>query len=145
LEGLCRHQQQRPADRRQVTRVCRRRLAAARNSLRMAAEPMRNHLCRRGSSCWAGGVTQGGWRRAGPPSSSRCLPLPCRARTGKADRNGPHSSPRSRVVVFRDVDHDMMTSETGCMKERARRTSWAVQPSYLDTVMQWVREQGGRP
>ena len=46
----------------------------------------------------------------------------------------------SRVIVFPKVDHDMVPSETGCMRERNRRNRWEVHPGYLDTMIHWLGE-----
>lgn len=48
-----------------------------------------------------------------------------------------------RVVLVPGVDHGMIVSETGCMKERSRRsrTGWRnYSPEYLDTMERWLRE-----
>jgi pimeloyl-ACP methyl ester carboxylesterase len=46
----------------------------------------------------------------------------------------------SQVVVFPKVDHDMVPSETGCMRERNNRRSWRVDPGYPDAMIQWLDE-----
>jgi pimeloyl-ACP methyl ester carboxylesterase len=52
-------------------------------------------------------------------------------------------NPDFRVVLVPGVDHSMIISETGCMKERSRRSrsGWRdYAPEYLDTMEGWLRE-----
>ena len=46
--------------------------------------------------------------------------------------------PFSRVELLPGVDHDMVPSETGCMKERNSRRSWRVSSKYLDAMYRWL-------
>ncbi|MGD8698052.1 MAG: alpha/beta fold hydrolase [Gemmatimonadales bacterium] len=51
-----------------------------------------------------------------------------------------------RVVLVPGVDHSMVISETGCMKERSRRsrTGWRnYAPEYLDPMEEWLRRLRG--
>jgi pimeloyl-ACP methyl ester carboxylesterase len=48
--------------------------------------------------------------------------------------------PSSRVLVLTGVDHDMVPSKTGCMKERNERRSWTVSTEYLDAMYRWLIE-----
>jgi hypothetical protein len=52
-------------------------------------------------------------------------------------------NPSSRVELIPGTDHNIILSETGCLKERNRRprrewTNYA--PQYLDTLEEWLRE-----
>ena len=44
----------------------------------------------------------------------------------------------SRVVLFPEVDHDMVPSRTGCLKERNERSDWRAHPGYLETMIEWL-------
>jgi fermentation-respiration switch protein FrsA (DUF1100 family) len=46
----------------------------------------------------------------------------------------------SKVILYPSVDHDMVPCNTGCMKERNRRSSWRVHPGYLDSMIEWLRK-----
>jgi pimeloyl-ACP methyl ester carboxylesterase len=48
--------------------------------------------------------------------------------------------PSSHVEVLPGVDHDMVPSETGCMRERYSRRSWRVSSKYLDAMHRWLTE-----
>jgi dienelactone hydrolase len=49
-------------------------------------------------------------------------------------------SKRSKVIIFPGVDHDMVPSETGCMRERYSRSSWKPDEGYLDAMVEWLSE-----
>jgi pimeloyl-ACP methyl ester carboxylesterase len=48
-----------------------------------------------------------------------------------------------RIEIFPDADHNILVSETGCLRERSSRTreGWRnYAPGYLDIVEAWLRE-----
>jgi len=46
--------------------------------------------------------------------------------------------PASQVIVLPGVDHDMVPSETGCMKDRNGRRNWRVSADYLEVMYHWL-------
>jgi pimeloyl-ACP methyl ester carboxylesterase len=54
----------------------------------------------------------------------------------------PTGNPKSRVELIPGVDHNLIISETGCLKERDRRSRSGWQnyaPQYLDILEEWLR------
>jgi pimeloyl-ACP methyl ester carboxylesterase len=52
-------------------------------------------------------------------------------------------SPNHRVEIIPGTDHNIVLSETGCLKERDRRSTKAwlnYAPEYLDILEEWLRE-----
>jgi dienelactone hydrolase len=47
----------------------------------------------------------------------------------------------SKVVTYPGVDHDMVPSKTGCMRERYSRSSWKPDSGYLDAMIEWLKAQ----
>ena len=52
-------------------------------------------------------------------------------------------NPKSRIELIPGVDHNLIISETGCLKERERRSRSGWQnyaPQYLDILEEWLRK-----
>ena len=48
-------------------------------------------------------------------------------------------NPLSRVVIFKDADHGIARSETGCLKEQRERQGAVNAPGYIDLMQSWLK------